>query len=96
MRSPWLVVVSLEDLGQSALSADLLALFLAAELVDKVDGLGLAKLVLDGATLFVYFLKGNVLDTDGNKSLLVTKTKVKLFFLVDLDDVKVTTARSAS
>jgi hypothetical protein len=88
--------MSLKDLGQSALSADLLALFLAAELIDEVNGLGLAKLVLNGAALFVNLLKGNVLDTDGNESLLITNTKVELFFLVDLDYVKVPTARTAS
>lgn len=46
--------------------------------------------------LLVDAFKSDVLDTDGDNSLFVTKTEVELFFLVDLDDVEITTAGSAS
>lgn len=46
--------------------------------------------------MLVDAFKSDVLDTDGDNSLFVPKAKVELFFLVDLDDVEVTTAGSAS
>jgi hypothetical protein len=76
------------------LLVDLLALLAAVELVDKVHGLGLAELVLDSG-LLVDLLNGNVFDSNGDDALLVTKTKVDLFFLVDFKNVEVTAAGPA-
>jgi hypothetical protein len=46
--------------------------------------------------LLLDLLDSNVLDTDRDDLLLITKTNVELFLLVDLEDVEVTAAASAS
>lgn len=40
--------------------------------------------------------KSDVLDTNSDNALLITESEVELFLLVDLEDVEVTTAGSAS
>lgn len=69
-----LVAVSLlKALGPRSLATELLALFTTAEFINKINGLGLAELVLNAASMLVDFLNGDVLHTEKRKKWLELK-----------------------